>query len=71
MRYPEWLANPVVVKKKNGKWRACVDFTDLNKTCPKDSYPLPNIDRLVESIAGNEMLTFIDAFSMKNAGATY
>ncbi|XP_048605702.1 uncharacterized protein LOC125583154 [Brassica napus] len=47
VRYPEWLANPVVVKKKNGKWRVCVDFTDLNKACPKDSYPLPNIDRLV------------------------
>ncbi|XP_009123785.2 uncharacterized protein LOC103848687 [Brassica rapa] len=49
VRYLEWLANPVVVKKKNGKWRMCVDFTDLNKACPKDSYPLPNIDRLVES----------------------
>ncbi|XP_013709613.1 uncharacterized protein LOC106413369 [Brassica napus] len=55
VRYPEWLANPVVVKKKNGKWRICVDFTDLNKACPKDSYPLPHIDRLVESIAGNEL----------------
>ncbi|CAA7024976.1 unnamed protein product [Microthlaspi erraticum] len=41
VRYPGWLANPVVVKKKNGKWRVCVDFTDLNKACPKDSYPLP------------------------------
>ena len=39
VRYPEWLANPVVMKKKNGKWRICVDFTDLNKACPKDSYP--------------------------------
>ncbi|WZY69704.1 hypothetical protein YC2023_001944 [Brassica napus] len=66
VRYPEWLANPVVVKKKNGKWRMCVDFTDLNKACPKDSYPLPNIDRLVESTAGNEMLTFMDAFSGYN-----
>ena len=47
VQYPEWLANPVVVKKKNGKWRVCVDFTDLNKACPKDSYPLPHIDRLV------------------------
>ena len=53
VRYPEWLANPMVVKKKNGKWRVCVDFTDLNKACPKDSYPLPNIDRLVESTTGN------------------
>ncbi|XP_048614819.1 uncharacterized protein LOC125587766 [Brassica napus] len=66
VRYPEWLANPAVVKKKNGKWRVCVDFTDLNKACPKDSYPLPNIDRLVESTAGNEMLTFMDAFSRYN-----
>ncbi|XP_013632894.1 PREDICTED: uncharacterized protein LOC106338470 [Brassica oleracea var. oleracea] len=55
-----------LVKKKNGKWRVCVDFTDLNKACPKDSYPLPNIDRLDESTAGNEMLTFMDAFSRYN-----
>ena len=66
VRYLEWLANPVVVKKRNGKWRVCVDFTDLNKACPKDSYPLPNIDHLVESTAGNEMLTFMDAFSGYN-----
>ena len=63
VRYPEWLANPLVVKKKNGKWRVCVDFTNLNKACPKESYPLPNIDGLVESTTGNEMLTFMDAFS--------
>ncbi|XP_013614663.1 PREDICTED: uncharacterized protein LOC106320859 [Brassica oleracea var. oleracea] len=66
VRYPEWLANPVVVKKKNGKWRICVDFTDLNKACPKDNYPLPHIDRLVESTAGNELLTLMDAFSGYN-----
>ena len=42
--YPEWLANTVVVKKKKGKWRMCVDFTYLNKTCPKDLFPLPRID---------------------------
>ncbi|XP_013614913.1 PREDICTED: uncharacterized protein LOC106321146 [Brassica oleracea var. oleracea] len=66
VRYPEWLANPVVVKKKNGKWCTCVDFTDLNKACPKDSHPLPHIDRLVESTAGNELLTFMDAFSGYN-----
>ena len=42
VRYPEWLANPVVVKKKNLRWRICVDFTDLNKACPKDSNPLPS-----------------------------
>ncbi|CAA7029198.1 unnamed protein product [Microthlaspi erraticum] len=66
VKYPEWLANPVVVKKKNGKWRVCVDFTDLNKACPKDSFPLPHIDRLVEATAGNELLSFMDAFSGYN-----
>ena len=49
--YPDWLANVVMVKKVNGKWRMCVDFTDLNKACPKDSYPLPQIDTLVDSTA--------------------
>ncbi|XP_056864097.1 uncharacterized protein LOC130494630 [Raphanus sativus] len=52
--------------KKNGKWRVCVDFTDLNKACPKDSFPLPHIDRLVEATAGNELLSFMDAFSGYN-----
>ena len=42
--YPEWLANTVVVKKKSGKWQVCVDFTDLNKACPKDPFPMPRID---------------------------
>ena len=42
--YPQWLANTVVVKKKTGKWRVCVDFTDLNKACPKDPFPMPRID---------------------------
>ena len=42
--YPEWLANTVVVKKKSGKWRVCIDFTDLNKACPKDPFPMPKID---------------------------
>ena len=46
--YPEWLANTVVVKKKSRKWRVCVDFTDLNKTCLKDQFPMPRIDQLVE-----------------------
>ncbi|CAN6997487.1 unnamed protein product [Brassica oleracea var. botrytis] len=55
-----------IVKKKNGKWRVCVDFTDLNKACPKDSFPLPHIDRLVEATAGNELLSFMDAFSGYN-----
>ena len=66
MQYHEWLANVVLVKKANEKWRMCVDFTDLNKACPKDSYPLPNIDALVDSASGCEMLSFLDAFSGYN-----
>ena len=46
--FPKWLANTVVVRKKNGKWRVCVDFTDLNRACPKDLFPMPKIDQLVE-----------------------
>jgi hypothetical protein len=60
--YPEWLANVVLVKKANGKWRMCVEFTNLNKACPKDSFPLPRIDQLVDSTAGHEVLSFMDAF---------
>ena len=51
-----------MVKKANGKWRMCMDFTDLNRVCPKDSYPLPRIDTLVDSIARHELLSFMDAF---------
>ena len=60
--YPEWLANIVVVKKKNEKWRVCVDFTDLNKACPKDSFPMPRIDYLVDATAGHPRMSFLDAF---------
>ena len=60
--YPEWLANTVVVKKKNGKWRVCVDFTDLNKACPKDPFPMPRIDQLVDAITGHPRMSFLDAF---------
>ena len=56
----------VMVKKANGKWRMCVDFTDLNKVYPKDSYPLPRIDQLVDSMAGHRLFSFIDAFSGYN-----
>ena len=49
--YPDWLANVVMVKKTSGKWRICVDFTDLNRACPKDSYPLPRVDVPVDSTA--------------------
>ena len=61
--YPDWLANMVMVKKANGKWRMCVDFTYLNKMCPKDSYPLPWVDVLVDSIAWHQLQSFMDAFS--------
>ena len=64
--YLDWLANVVMVKKANGKWRICVDFKDLNKVCPKDSYPLPHIDQLVDSIAGHRLLSFMDALSGYN-----
>ena len=60
--YPEWLANTVVVKKKSGKWQVCVDFTDLNKACPKDSFPMPKIDQLVDATVGHPRMSFLDAF---------
>ena len=60
--YPKWLANTVVVKKKSGKWRVCVDFTDLNKACSKDPFPMPWIDQLVDAIAGHPWMSFLDAF---------
>lgn len=60
------MANVVLVKKANGKWRMCVDFTDLNKACPKDCFPPPRIDQLVDSTAGHEVLSFMDAFSGYN-----
>ena len=64
--YSNWLANVVMVKKANGKWRMCVDFTDLNKTCLNYSYLLPRIDQLVDLTAGHKLLSFMDAFSGYN-----
>jgi hypothetical protein len=61
--HPEWLANPVLVKKKNGKWRMCVDYTNLNKACPKHPFLLPRIDQIVNSTMGCELLSFLDAYS--------
>ena len=58
-----WLANPVVVRKANGKWRLCIDYTDINKACPKDPFPLPCIDQIVDSTAGCDLLSFLDAYS--------
>ncbi|XP_073152241.1 uncharacterized protein [Henckelia pumila] len=60
--FPTWLSNVVLVPKSSGKWSMCVDFRDLNKACPKDCYPLPRIDQLVDSTSGNELLCFLDAY---------
>ena len=62
-KYPEWLANVVVVPKKGNKWRVCVDYTDLNDACPKDSFPLPRIDQIMDASVGHGVLSFLDAFS--------
>jgi hypothetical protein len=61
--HPEWLTNLVLMKKKGGKWRMCIDYTGLNKACPKVPYPLPRIDQFVDSTAGCEILSFLDAYS--------
>ncbi|GKV11256.1 hypothetical protein SLEP1_g22522 [Rubroshorea leprosula] len=61
--YCEWVANPVLVKKANGKWRMCIDYTNLNHACPKDCYPMPSINKLVEAASGNERLSLLDAYS--------
>ena len=66
VEYPEWLANVVLIKKANCKWRHCIDFTDINKACPKESFPLPRIDLIMNSTAGHELLSFMDAFSGYN-----
>ena len=66
IEYSEWLANVVLVKKENGKWRLYIDFTDINRACPKDSFPLPRIDLIVDATAGHELLSFMDAFSGYN-----
>ena len=60
--YPEWLANTVVVKKKTRKWRVCVNFTDLNKAYPKDPFPMPRIDQLVDAIVDHPRMSFLDTF---------
>ena len=66
VEYPKWLANVVLVKKENGKWRLCIAFTDINKACPKDNFPLSRIDLIVDATAGHELLSFMDAFSGYN-----
>lgn len=66
IRYPTWLANIVMVKKKSGKWRMCVDFIEFDKACPKDPYPLPHNDRLIDVASGFCLLSFLDAYSEYN-----
>jgi hypothetical protein len=61
--YPEWLANTVMVKKANRKWRMCIDFTYLNKACPKDEFPLPRIDSLIDAAATSELMSLLDYYS--------
>jgi hypothetical protein len=62
--HPKWLANPVLVLKKNKvDWRMCVDYTDLNKHCPKDPFGLPRIDQVVDSTVGCSILSFLDCYS--------
>ena len=64
--YLDWLANMVMVKKANKKWMMCIDFTDLNKACPKDIYPLPQVDVLIDSTAQHQLLSLMDVFSGYN-----
>ncbi|GKV27757.1 hypothetical protein SLEP1_g36892 [Rubroshorea leprosula] len=61
--YCEWVANPVLMKKANGKWRMCINYTNLNQACPNNCYPIPNIDKLIEAASGNERLSLLDAYS--------
>jgi hypothetical protein len=63
VRYLQWLANVVMVRKKNEKWQMCIDFTDLNKCCPKDDFSLARIDKIVDSAASCEIMTLLDYFS--------
>jgi hypothetical protein len=63
VHHPVWLANLVIIPKANGKLRMCIDYTSLNKACPKDPYPLPRIDQIVDSTSGCDLLSFLDAYS--------
>jgi hypothetical protein len=62
VKYLEWLANTVMVKKANGQWRMCIDFTDLNKACLKDEFPLPRIDSLLDAVASTELMSLLDCY---------
>jgi hypothetical protein len=63
VRYPQWLANIMMVRKKNRKWKMCTDFTDLNKCYPKDDFPLTRIDQIIDSASGYDMMALLDYFS--------
>jgi hypothetical protein len=63
VHHPVWLAKPVIVPKANEKLRMCIDYTSLNKACPKDPYPLPRIDQIVDSTSGCDLLSFLDVYS--------
>ena len=65
-QYTTWLANVVMVTKPNGNWRMCVDYKNINNACPKDTYPFPTIDRLVDGAAGHKIMSFLDAYSGYN-----
>ena len=64
--HPDWLANPVLVIKKNDTWRMCIDYTNLNKACPMDPFALPQIDQVIDSTASCDLLSFLDAYSGYN-----
>lgn len=64
--YSKWVSNHILVKKHNEKWGICVDFFNLNQACPKDNFPLPQINQLVDSTIGHELLSFMDAYSSYN-----
>jgi hypothetical protein len=61
--YPDWLANTILVLKKNNAWCMCINYTSLNKACPKDPFMLPRIDQVINSTAGCDLLSFLDAYS--------
>ncbi|CAA0824193.1 Unknown protein, partial [Striga hermonthica] len=65
-KYPTWISNPVLVKKATGLWHLCIDFSDLNQACPKDSYPIPHIDYMVDATSGHQLMSFLDAYSGYN-----
>ena len=66
IQFQEWLSNMVVVSKKNDKWRVCMDYTNLNDACPKDTFPLPRIDLIVDATTDYELLPFLEAYSGYN-----